>query len=147
MRLEAAGYTDIKVASMLKMLPAGLATLKQDPDYGLVRERILRQVITELDTELSDDREMFRAKLKSFVPLALDNLLLALKDKDPKVYLRASEQVLNRDGNLAEVSRIGLPTEGQGGFASTKIDDEVATDLIKAFGAAHGKTPPDTTIQ
>lgn len=134
-RLESSpqGYTGVQIAQMVGMTPAGLAILKMDPEYAAVRARMLSKAITELDLAFSQDIRSQRDKLRMMVPVALDNLLSALDSKDERIKMEATKQVLNRDGRMAEVSRIGLPTDEQGVGAVTQVDNEIADALANAL--------------
>ena len=129
-RLEAQMVPDPQIAAQLGLSPAGLAQLKQDPDYNLVRTRILSGVISQLDEDLSKDIDYSRERIREMVPIALDGLYEnAVQTADKKLRQTACEAILDRDGKLAKVSRIGLPTESQGGIG-TKVDEDVANSLI-----------------
>ena len=132
-RLENLLWKDADIAAHLNMSPAGLAQLKGDPEYPAVRNRIKTGVISQLDEELKDDFNYQREKIRSMMPVALDGLLeLAMQTKNERVRLGACAEIMDRDGRLAKVSRIGLPTEDQGGVGSS-IDDETADALIQAL--------------
>jgi len=131
-RLEALGKTDAEIAFHLSMSQAGLAQLKRDPQYSQIRTRVATGVISEADSELSNDLKLQRQRVRDLVPLALDALYDAVTCTDRKIKLSAASQILNRDGRLAEVSRIGLPTEDQGG-AGNITDHQTAADLVAAL--------------
>lgn len=150
-RLESKGiYKDVEIAAMLGVTTAGLAQIKADPDYATVRERFLNKVITALDEEIGEDVKALRARAKAAVPRALQVLIDNLDNPDPKVALRASEQILNRDGRLAEISKSSISfTETEATLG--KIDEEVANKLVAAKVSAQGKqsggTQGSSTIQ
>lgn len=135
-RMEGQGLPDPDIAQHLGLTYAGLAQLKQDPDYGDVRRRILTGVCSHLDTELADDINYHKQRIKEMLPAALDGLYeLAIQDNDKRLKLSACESILDREGKLAKVSRIGLPTEAQGGIG-TPMDDDVANQLATVLLAA-----------
>lgn len=127
-RLEACLYTDAEIAQHLNLTPAGLAQVKLDPDYDSVRRRIRDGIASETDNIISREGDYVRDRIREMVPAALDSLYKAAISNNEHIRLRAATQILNRDGRVAEVSRIGLPTEDQGG-AGTKIDDDIAAAL------------------
>lgn len=128
-RLEALLYTDAEIAQHLNLTPAGLAQVKLDPDYESVRRRLKDGIASETDNIIAREGEYVRDRIRDMVPAALDSLYRAAISNNEHIRLRAATQILNRDGRVAEVSRIGLPTEDQGG-AGTKIDDDIASALI-----------------
>jgi len=70
------------------------------------------------------------------IPVALDGLMeLAQQRKNERVRLAACSEIMDRDGRLAKVQRIGLPTEDQGGIGAS-IDDETADALVSALKTA-----------
>ena len=131
-RLESLGWRDAEIARQLGITPAGLAMVKQDPDYASVRDRIKTGVCSLLDENLKDDLQFQREKIRSMMPVALDGMYeLAIQTKNERVRLAACAEIMDRDGRMAKVSRIGLPTEDQGGVG--QIDDETADALIIAL--------------
>lgn len=146
-RMEGQGLPDPDIAQHLGLTYAGLAQLKQDPDYGDVRRRILTGVCSHLDTELADDINYHKQRIKEMLPAALDGLYeLAIQDNDKRLKLSACESILDREGKLAKVSRIGLPTEAQGGVG-TPIDDDVANQLVNVLVAAKQQQDKANNVQ
>lgn len=137
-RLEALGWRDTEIARQIGLTHAGLTQMKQDPDYPSVRDRILTGVISTLDEGLKDDLLYQRERIRGMMPVALDGLYeLAIQTKNERVRLGACAEIMDRDGRLAKVSRIGLPTEDQGGVG--QIDDETADALLIALRAQTAK--------
>lgn len=127
--LEAKGLLDAEIAFQVGITPAGLATLKRNPLYKSIRTRALTGVIGAVDEEIAGSIEYQHQRLREMVPTALQKLADHLLNPDPKVSLSAIGEVLDRDGKLAKVSRIGAPTEMQGGAGidTTRADALVAT--------------------
>lgn len=128
--LESKGFSDKDIAIQIGLTPAGLATLKRNPLYKSVQIRTQTSVIGELQQGLADNASYLRDRLKSFLPKALDNMQEALNSPDPKRKDTMTLEVLDRDGRLAKVSRIGLPTEDQGGSG---VNTETADAMIAAL--------------
>jgi hypothetical protein len=133
-RLEVKGFSDAEIAEHIGLNKAGLATLKRNPLYTQVRIRVLNNVVGDLEQELGDDNHYIHQKIRSMLPKALQVLEDALENPDVKARLSAAADVFDRDGKLAKVSRIGLPSEEQGGFAP-KIDTTIVDGLEAAIGA------------
>ena len=86
--------------------------------------------------DLVDDIEYHKQRVREMLPVALDGLYeLAVQSKNERIKLAACESIIDREGQHAKVSRIGLPTQAQGGIG-TKIDDEIASNLATALLAA-----------
>jgi hypothetical protein len=128
-RLEAALYKDAEIAAFLKMSPMGLAQLKMDPDYIALRIQIQSGVVSDAEKELLKDTEYKYEMLRDMVPLALQGLYDAARSTNMHVKLKAAAEILDREGTMAKVSRIGLASQEQGG-AGTSIDDEIAANLL-----------------
>jgi hypothetical protein len=129
-QLEAQLYKDAEIAEFLKMTPAGLAVLKQDPDYVALRVQVRTGVTSEAEKQFLKDLEYKHDRLRDMVPLALQGLYDAARSKNEHVKLKAAAEILDREGTMAKVSRIGLASEEQGGVGTT-IDNEVAAQLLE----------------
>jgi len=128
-RLEAQLYRDSEIAIFLKMTPAGLAQLKMDPDYQAIRTQVATGVISEAEQALINDTEYKHQLIRDMVPAALQGLYDCARSANEHIKLKAAAEILDREGTMAKVSRIGLATGEQGGFG-TSIDDEIATNLL-----------------
>lgn len=134
-RLENMRWRDPEIAHHLGLTLAGLAQCKQDPDFPKVRARILTGVLSDADMKMSEENEYLRERIRGMLPAALDGLYeLAVQTKNDRVRLAACESITDREGHLAKVTRIGLPTEDQGGLGA--VDDEAADALIIALQAS-----------
>jgi len=129
-QLEAALYKDSEIAEFLNLSLAGLATLKQDPEYGRIRIAVRTGVVTDAEEELIQDQKYKYERLRNMVPLALQGLFDAARSSNEHVKVKACSEILDREGTLAKVSRIGLATDEQGGVG-TVIDDEIAQNLLE----------------
>jgi hypothetical protein len=129
-QLEAQLYKDAEIAAFLDMTPGGLAQLKLDPEYVRLRTQVRTGVTTETEKQFLKDLEYKHDRLRDMVPLALQGLYDAARSKNEHVKLKAAAEILDREGTMAKVSRIGLATEEQGGVG-TSIDDEIATKMLE----------------
>ena len=120
-RLEAMLYKDAEIALFLKMSPAGLAQLKMDPDYIALRTQVQTGVVCEAEKALLTDTEYKHELIRDMVPQALQGLYDCARSANEHVKLKAAAEILDREGTMAKVSRIGLATSEQGGFG-TSID-------------------------
>lgn len=127
--LEKALYKDAEIAVFLGITPAGLAQMKADPEYVLLRMQAMSGVITEAEELYLKEAEYKHDQLRALVPQALQNLFDLARSQNEHVKLKATSEILDREGTLAKVSRIGLATADQGG-AGTVIDDEIANNLL-----------------
>lgn len=106
---------------------------RQSKEWKNLHNQLTTGVLDNIDSKMFSDVEFQRMKLKRMVPLALQNLAtLAMQQTDKKLMLEATKEILDREGNLSKVSRVGVPTESQGGTGS-KVDSDVAAALMDAY--------------
>lgn len=119
-----------------------IVTLSQwqaQQEWKDLHNQIVSGILSQIDAELAEDINHQRLSLKRLVPVAIQNLAdLALQSANPNIKLKASMEILDRDGNMAKVQRVGLATAEQGGVAS-QVDNEVAKLLGEALLAAKAK--------
>jgi len=160
-RLEAALYKDPEIAAFLNLSLAGLAQMKADPEYAAIRMQVLTGVVSDAEKELIRDTEYKHELLRDLVPAALRNLFDLANSQNESIKLKATAEILDREGTMAKVSRIGLATADQGGIGNS-IDDETAANLVTALNnlknqrvqeeedgisSTKGQTAGSTTIQ
>lgn len=127
------GLTDAEIAEHIGLSHAGYTTMKQRLEYKQLAKQITSGVLSEMDAEIGEDITSLRRDLRSHVPVALQALYdAALASKDPKLKIVAATEILDRDGRFAKVSRVGLPTEDQGGVGIAKSDSDIASEIIAA---------------
>lgn len=148
-RLEACGLADTEIASHIGISVGGLAFMKRRPEYQILVRQIATGVISSLDEAIVDDQAYIKQRVQEMVPTALKALHDAvLNPMEPRLRLEAAKQILDRDGRLAQVSRIGLPTQEQGGFAASQSDIDAADAIASIFGVhkkEENNTPTNTT--
>lgn len=132
-RMEAKGFSDNQIVNHLGLTKAGLATLKRNPLYSQIRIRVLNYVVGDLEVDLGEDVNYLHTKIRSSLPKALQVLEDALENPDAKVRIAAASELMDRDGKLAKVSRIGMPSEAQGGMGP-KFDTTIVDGLVAAIG-------------
>lgn len=133
-RLEAAGLADAEIAAHVGITTAALAGIKTRPEYKVLVRQVATGVISQYDEQLAANSDFQRARLQSMVPPALDALFKAVTNPiDQRLAVEAAKQILDRDGRLAQVSRIGLAAPNQGGFAATQKDVEAANSIVELF--------------
>lgn len=129
------------IAAHVGVSPSTLAQWRMNPEYVTLYNSIVCGVLDEIDSELSEDIKAQQFKLKKLVPIALTGLMeLAMQKVNPSVRAKACSEILDREGNFAKVSRIGLATENQGGIG--KLDNDTANALIASLNAAKAVSPP-----
>lgn len=116
--------------------------LKRTPEYQRVHNAYMTGLLTDIDLKVKSNYELEQGTLDMAVPIALQGLVQqALNSKDERVKNKAFNDILDRHGRFAKVSRVGLPTSEQGGVASDK-DNAAVDELVKALKAAPPNTKP-----
>lgn len=151
-RLELANplLSQIDLAKLAGLPYIRYTLLKRTTVYQQIHNQYLTGVLTKLDNQVEDNLKVSSETLKFAVPLALQALVQqALQTKDLRVQNKACNDILDRDGHFAKVTRVGLATPDQGGVANEK-DNQIASELIKALEANKAassvgvSTPPTT---
>lgn len=126
------GIRDQEIASYIGMSSTSYSLLKKTKVWQQLHLQYLTGVLSDADTEITDNFQYQRKVLARGVPIALENLLRAASQRvDSKLNFEASKELLDRHGVHAKVSRIGLPNLEQD--ASTPKDNEVAQEVLQAF--------------
>jgi hypothetical protein len=110
-------------------------------------------LLTNFDTKIKNGYNISQETLEFAVPIAMQGLVKqALTAKDERVKNKAFNDILDRDGRFAKVSRIGTPTAEQGGIADDK-DNRAVLEMINALknnhpngGGASLPNPPAPSI-
>lgn len=143
-----------KQPEVAQHIGVAIPTLSQwmtDPEWTNLHNQITTGILSSIDAELAEDITHQRLTLKRLVPTAIQNLAdLALQSANPSIKLKASQEILDRDGHFAKVQRVGLATEGQGGVSDQK-DDEISKLLVESLHLARERkqaqaTTPSPTI-
>lgn len=117
--------------------------LKSSPLYIQIHNQYMTGLLTNLDTNIKNSYDLSQKTLEFGVPIAIQGLVKqALTAKDERVKNKAFNDILDRDGRFAKVSRIGLPTTEQGGIAEDKDNKAVAEMLQAMNSVSNGKPKP-----
>jgi hypothetical protein len=120
------------------------SVLKKTPTYQAIHNVYSTGLFTSLDLKISDGYVSAQNTLAFAVPIALQGILnQALNAKDERVKNKAYNDILDRDGHFAKVSRIGAATPEQGGVAEDK-DNKAVMEMISAMRTGQQSTnkPP-----
>lgn len=125
-----------EVAAHIGVDAQTLSTWQADPEWVNLHNQITTGILSQVDADLAEDITHQRLTLKRLVPLAIQNLAdIALQSANPNLKLKASLEILDREGHMSKVTRIGLPAEAQGGVSDQK-DNDVAKALVEAMTQA-----------
>ena len=128
-----------EVAQHIGVSPVTLSQWQGTMEWQDLHNQITTGILCTIDAELAEDITHQRLTLKRLVPTALQNLAdLAIQTANPSIRLKATQEILDRDGHFSKVQRIGLPSEAQGGVSDEK-DENVARSLIEALLVAKNR--------
>jgi hypothetical protein len=128
-RLESLSiYSDAEIAQHIGMTPAGYAMMKRSPAYQSIILNLKHGIIRDYDAMYAENTSELRKRLRASLPAALDTIIDAVQQRtNPKLAFEAAKTMIEMDGRLAPVKRIGLPTEEQGGAGKALSDKDKAT--------------------
>lgn len=136
-RLSLRGWKDVEIAKYLGVTPQTVQNDKNNPEFPAIELRISQGVIGDLDNQLAEGDYFKKYTRKVLLPAAFEALADAVLDKRVSLTtrLKAATEILDRDGQFAKVSRVGLSGSEQGGLVSGD-DNSMADALIAALGGA-----------
>lgn len=137
-RLELANpmLSSTDIAKLCGLSIFRFSILKRSPYYQQVHNQYMTGICTDLDVAVKENLNMTQKTLDMAVPVAMQNLFKqAMQEKDLRVQNKACNDLLDRHGRFAKVTRVGLPTAEQGGVAEDK-DNKAVNDMLKAIKAA-----------
>jgi hypothetical protein len=122
-----------EVARLAGVKPNHYAIIRASPLYQHVNNQYTTGLLTDIDKQARQNFNLSQETLNFAVPVALQTLVQqAMASKDERVKNKACNDLLDRHGHFAKVTRHGLATTEQGGAAGVG-DDEAAAALLKAM--------------
>lgn len=138
------GMTDDLIALHLGVRVAVFRRLKKVKIYQQIKSQLMTGVIASLDDEINNNYQINKRRLASAVPTALENLIaLASQKLDKSLQLKASQDLLDREGSFAKISRANVTVQDKPA-ASSPEDDAVAGEILQSV---RNKTNAQTTMQ
>lgn len=141
MELAYPTYSSSMIAQMCGLKIQRFSVLKASPYYRRIHQAYTTGILSDLDTLVKQNYEISKSTLDMGVPIAMQALFKqAMQDKDLRVQNKAANDILDRHGRFAKVTRLGLPTAEQGGVTEPK-DDKAVADMINALKSATAPLP------
>jgi hypothetical protein len=138
------GFKDERIAAAVGLTPAGLAGLKQRPEYKDIEQEILAGSITAFDEAIADDIKAMRAEFSVGVPLAMRALVDGvLQRKDLKTQIEAAKELLDRDPNRTFTKN---PVVGDGRPAAPELPKTVPDNLTKSADEVAKEIQPKVVV-
>lgn len=141
MELAYPNYNSTTIAQMCGIKIQRFSLLKKSSYYQRIHQAYTTGILSDLDTLVKQNYEISKSTLDMGVPIAMQALFKqAMQEKDLRVQNKAANDILDRHGRFAKVTRLGLPTAEQGGVAEVK-DDKAVADMINALKSAAAPLP------
>lgn len=155
LELQNLGMTDAGLALHLGVKTPVVVRLKRLKIYHQIKSQLVTGLVSDMDDSISNNYNLNKKLLRSAVPTALENLVaLASQKMDKGMQLKASQEILDREGSFSKVSRQNVVvTDNKHGFA-TDEDNAIADEILQVAKAKHAinnpaqaptiETPPST---
>lgn len=147
-RLEAAGFGEGAIASMLCISVPRLRYIKKSPDYLNARIKITHGIIVDMDSNLDMIKSQRREMLTQMLPAALQVLVneiqsqgTTLAERKHKVAL--AQDILDREGQFAKISKTEIKPVDMFDFEKA---DEASRSIINAIRSAAPPTHGEHTF-
>lgn len=126
------GMPDSQIARIIGISQSAYSILKKTKIYQDIKVQYTSGILSKLDDGVEDTYGNARKYLEVGVPIAMANLLrMAMDETNKRLQFKASQEILDRHGLHAKVSRIGVATPEQNA-AATNEDNEMAQALLAA---------------
>ena len=123
-----------EIAQLAGMKLTRFSIVRGSSLYQQIKNRYLTGLITNLDNKVSDQYKTSRETLSFAVPIALQELVKqVLSCPDERVKNKAANDILDREGTFAKVSRLKLSQTTSEKAAGDEKDKEVANQLLDAL--------------
>jgi len=144
-RLELGGYTEDEIAFSQGITKVRVNQLKRTPEYIAIRMQCATGVVAQADRQMLEDIDDNHNLIKEMVPEALVALRDAILDKsNPALRLRASQDLLDREGSLAKVSRTEIKTKVEYNFDQ---HDSTSASLLEALQSNEASRDARQTLE
>lgn len=142
MELAYPTYSSTIIAQMCGLNIQRFSVLKASPYYRRIHQAYTTGILTDLDTLVKQNYEISKSTLDMGVPIAMQALFKqAMQEKDLRVQNKAANDILDRHGRFAKVTRVGLPTDEQGKGVAEVKDNKAVVDMLNALKNATNQPP------
>lgn len=130
-------FTDAQIAAQIGICSVAYTTIKQTPEFKQRMIAATSGVIAQNDLAIKTDREYQAEYIREMVPTALTRLANLMLSKNEPVALKATMEVLDRDGTHAKVSRTSVEVKDHKDRSAT---DALSVNILAVIG---GKVQQD----
>lgn len=139
--LEAQLYSDTEIAFHIGVTPQYVRMLKNTPEYVTAKITAATNILSETEKQSLSDIKARQQALKDMVPDALHAIRdTLLNSSNPTLRLKAAQDLLDREGTLAKVSRteVSIPKE-----LDLTQHDKTANTLLSALNNLNAPKQPE----
>jgi hypothetical protein len=101
-------FSNEQIAAFIGIHPQTLVYLKQTPEFKSRMISLQTGIIEQHDLSVRSDEDFQAQELKGMVPMALQKLKELLLSGNQHVALKATQDILDREGTHAKVSRTAI---------------------------------------
>ena len=103
--------SDKEIASHIGITQAAFSVLKTTNQFKSAMIELSTGIISQETQAVARSIEYQREEIADMVPLALQNLRNLVLHKNPQIALKATQEILDRDGKHSKVSRSSITVE------------------------------------
>lgn len=124
----------VDLGALIGLSVVRLNTIRNLPLYRQIKNQYMTgTILRPLDQKVEKRYDVAKDTLSFAVPMAMQTLVQqALSAKDERVKNKACNDILDRDGRFAKVTRIGAPTKEQD---PGKVQDRDSKDIAEMQAA------------
>lgn len=130
-------FSNEQIAAFIGIHVQTLIYLKQTPEFKSRMIGLQTGLIEQHDIAIRQDEEFQTQELKSMVPVALQKLKELILSGNQHIALKATQDVLDREGTHAKVSRTAIDVKEQ---VNLNVVNQVAANIMNVLANAP-KTP------
>jgi len=126
-------FSNDQIAAFIGINTQTLIVLKQSPEFQNRMISLASGIIDEHSRAILEDEEYQRDELKAMVPIALQKMRELMLSSNQHIALRASGDILDREGTHAKVSRSAIDLKES---ISLSASNQVAQSIRDILAAA-----------
>ena len=140
-RLTISGqFSDTDIARHIGITPAFFSLLKQTPEFKTRMLELRTGVISQHNSDVAEDVDFQRQQMRAMVPQALLKLQEMMLSSNQAIAFKATQEVLDREGTHAKVSRSSIDFHSDIDHAQT---DKTANEI---FAILRGTSPAHAPV-
>lgn len=128
------GFKDADIAAHIGITQPALSVLKATPQFQSIMIEVTTGILSQDSQQVARTREYQLEQLTDMVPMALDNLRRFQYHPKAEIALKASLEVLDRQGDHAKVSRTDIHVDNNFDFTNVNAIGNNIMAVLKGQG-------------